>query len=169
ERRRHSCLVPPPRSRGGLHSFPTRRSSDLQVGRQVMIDPRRIHSAEIDPIKASSYRASYYFAGALLSKFGKVTIGLPGGDDFVSRPIDQHIKVFQALGAQVRMFQDYYIIEVAELKGADIYFDTITCGATINAMLAAVRAKGRTRLHNAAVDPEVVDTAAFLNRLGARI
>ncbi|OCT13345.1 UDP-N-acetylglucosamine 1-carboxyvinyltransferase [Paenibacillus pectinilyticus] len=140
-----------------------------QEGGQVVIDPRRIHSAVIDPGKASSYRASYYFAGALLSKFGRVTIGFPGGDDFVSRPIDQHIKVFQALGAQVHIFSDYYVVEAAELKGADIYFDTITSGATINAMLAAVRAKGRTQLFNAAVDPEVVDTAVFLNRLGARI
>jgi UDP-N-acetylglucosamine 1-carboxyvinyltransferase len=140
-----------------------------QEGGQVVIDPRWIHSAVIDPGKASSYRASYYFAGALLSKFGRVTIGFPGGDDFVSRPIDQHVKVFQALGAQVHIFKDYYVVEAAELKGAEIYFDTITSGATINAMLAAVRAKGRTQLHNAAVDPEVVDTATFLNRLGARI
>ncbi|TFE25213.1 UDP-N-acetylglucosamine 1-carboxyvinyltransferase [Cohnella luojiensis] len=136
---------------------------------QVIIDPRRIHNAMIDPGKASSYRASYYFAGALLSKFGRVTIGFPGGDDFVSRPIDQHIKVFKALGAKVYTFNDYYVVEAAELKGAEIYFDTITSGATINAMLAAVLAKGRTQLHNAALDPEVVDTAAFLNRLGARI
>ncbi len=140
-----------------------------QEGSRVIIDPRSIHSAVIDPAKASSYRASYYFAGALLSKFGKVMIGFPGGDDFISRPIDQHIKVFQALGAQVQICHDYYVVEAAELRGADIYFDTLTCGATINAMLAAVRAKGRTQLHNAAVDPEVVDMATFLNRLGARI
>ena len=136
---------------------------------QAFLDPRRIHSSVIDPKKASRFRASYYFAGALLPKFGKVTIGFPGGDDFVSRPIDQHLKVFQALGAQVRLFDQYYAVEASELKGADIYFDTITSGATINALLAAVRAKGRTRLYNAAVDPEVVDTANFLNRLGARI
>lgn len=140
-----------------------------QEGNGVVIDPRWIYSAVIDPGKASSYRASYYFAGALLAKFGKVTIGFPGGDNFVSRPIDQHIKVFQALGAKVHMFEDYYEVEAAELKGAEIYFDMITSGATINAMLAAVRAKGRTVLHNAAVDPEVVDTANFLNALGARI
>lgn len=138
-------------------------------GGSVTIDPRWIHSAVIDPGKASSYRASYYFAGALLSKFGSVTIGMPGGDNFVSRPIDQHIKAFQALGAQVQIFEDYYVVVASELIGAEIYFDTITSGATINAMLAAVRAKGRTLLCNAAVDPEVVDTANFLNRLGARI
>lgn len=140
-----------------------------QDGGQVIIDPRGIHSSVIDPGKASSYRASYYFAGALLSKFGRVTIGMPGGDDFGSRPIDQHIKVFKALGAQVHIFKDHYEVETAGLKGADIYFDTITSGATINAMLAAVLAKGQTRLHGAAVDPEVCDTASFLNRLGARI
>ncbi|QHT60965.1 UDP-N-acetylglucosamine 1-carboxyvinyltransferase [Paenibacillus lycopersici] len=139
-----------------------------QTGGQVVLDPRWIHSAAIDPGKASGYRASYYFAGALLSKFGSVTIGFPGGDDFVSRPFDQHIKVFEALGAKVRLYPEYYSVQAAELKGADIYFDTVTSGATMNAMLAAVRAKGRTQLHNAAVDPEVVDTAAFLNRLGAR-
>ncbi|MBH5316485.1 UDP-N-acetylglucosamine 1-carboxyvinyltransferase [Paenibacillus sp. GSMTC-2017] len=139
------------------------------LGGQVVIDPRNIYSAMLDRGKTSSYRASYYFAGALLSKFGKVSIGLPGGDDFVSRPIDQHIKVFQTLGAKVQMFNDYYEVEASELNGAEIYFDTITSGATINAMLAAVRAKGRTQLYNAAVDPEVVDTAVFLNRLGAKI
>lgn len=151
-----------------------RISSDIgmefkQQGTTITLDPRFIHSAMIDPGKASSYRASYYFAGALLAKFGQVTIGFPGGDDFVSRPIDQHMKAFQALGAKVRFFEDYYTVEATELRGADIFFDTITCGATINAMLAAVRAKGRTHLYNAAVDPEVVDTATFLNRLGARI
>ncbi|WP_151735486.1 UDP-N-acetylglucosamine 1-carboxyvinyltransferase [Paenibacillus tengchongensis] len=140
-----------------------------QDGGQVIIDPSGIHSSVIDPGKASSYRASYYFAGALLSRFGRVTIGMPGGDDFGSRPIDQHIKVFKALGAQIHIFEDYYEVETAGLKGADIYFDTITSGATINAMLAAVLAKGQTRLHGAAVDPEVCDTASFLNRLGARI
>jgi UDP-N-acetylglucosamine 1-carboxyvinyltransferase len=136
---------------------------------QVIIDPRWIHSATIDPGKACHYRASYYFAGALLAKFGKVTIGFPGGDDFHARPIDQHMKAFRALGAQIQLFNDYYIVEASELIGATIYFDTITSGATINAMLAAVRAQGVTRLHNAAMDPEVVDTASFLNLLGARI
>lgn len=149
-------------------------SSDIGMafkreGERIVIDPRWIHSAEIDPGKAASYRASYYFAGALLAKFGRVTIGFPGGDNFVSRPFDQHIKVFEALGAKITMMNDHFVAEAIELKGADIYFDTLTSGATINAMLAAVRATGRTHLHNAALDPEVVDTAAFLNRLGARI
>lgn len=136
---------------------------------QILLDPRYIHSAIIDPGKASAYRASYYFVGALLAKFGKVTVGFPGGDDFVSRPIDQHIKALRSLGAEVNVFNDHYVVEAKQLRGADIYFDMITSGATINAMLAAVRAKGRTRLFNAAMDPEVVDTANFLNQLGAKI
>ncbi len=136
---------------------------------EVVIDPRFIHSATIDPGKAASYRASYYFAGALLAKFGRVTVGFPGGDDFSSRPIDQHVKAFQALGATVIFHEDHYVVESRQLKGADIYFDTVTSGATINGMLAAVRAQGRTNLYNAAVDPEVVDTATFLNALGAKI
>ncbi|OXM88206.1 UDP-N-acetylglucosamine 1-carboxyvinyltransferase [Paenibacillus rigui] len=136
---------------------------------QMRMDPRFIHSATIDPGKASAYRASYYFIGALLAKFGKVTVGFPGGDDFVSRPIDQHIKAFRALGADVTFYNDHYVVEASQLRGADIYFDMITSGATINAMLAAARANGRTRLFNAAMDPEVVDTANFLNQLGARI
>ncbi|WP_284644121.1 UDP-N-acetylglucosamine 1-carboxyvinyltransferase [Paenibacillus silviterrae] len=135
----------------------------------IVIDPRYIYSTTIDPGKASSYRASYYFAGALLAKFGKVTIGFPGGDNFNSRPIDQHMKAFRALGADFRMYEDYYVVEAKELRGADIYFDTITSGATINSLLAAARAKGRTMLYNAATDPEVVDTANFLNQLGAQI
>ncbi|WP_088833139.1 UDP-N-acetylglucosamine 1-carboxyvinyltransferase [Paenibacillus tyrfis] len=142
----------------------TRRPSS-----EIVLDPRYIHSATIDPGKASAYRASYYFAGALLAKFGRVTVGFPGGDNFVSRPIDQHMKAFQALGATVKFREDHYIIEAKMLRGADIYFDTVTSGATINAILAAVRAQGRTNLYHAAVDPEVVDTAAFLNGLGARI
>lgn len=135
----------------------------------IELDPRFIHSATIDPGKASAYRASYYFAGALLAKFGRVTLGFPGGDDFKSRPIDQHVKAFQALGATVAFHEDYYTVEAAELRGTDIYFDTITCGATINSILAAVRARGKTTLYNAAVDPEVVDVASMLNQLGARI
>ncbi|GAA3404348.1 UDP-N-acetylglucosamine 1-carboxyvinyltransferase [Paenibacillus hodogayensis] len=133
------------------------------------LDPRYIHGAALDPGKASAYRASYYFVGALLAKFGRVTLGYPGGDDFKSRPFEQHIKAFEAMGAKATMHDDHYIVEAAELRGADIYFDMVTSGATINAMLAAVRARGRTNLYHASVDPEVVDTAALLSQLGARI
>ncbi|ULL19965.1 UDP-N-acetylglucosamine 1-carboxyvinyltransferase [Paenibacillus sp. H1-7] len=142
---------------------------DREPSGSMRIDPRFIHSATIDPGKSSAYRSSYYFVGALLAKFGKVTVGFPGGDDFVSRPIDQHIKGLRTMGAEFTFHNDHYVVEAKELRGADVYFDTITSGATINLMLAAVRAKGRTRLMNAAMDPEVVDTANFLNQLGAKI
>jgi len=136
---------------------------------EVYIDPRRIHTAMIDPAKASSFRSAYYFVGALLAKHGKVAVGYPGGDDFVSRPIDQHVKALEALGAKFTFHSDYYEVEAASLTGTQIYFDMITFGATVNTMLAAVRAKGVTVLRNAARDPEVVDTAIFLNQMGARI
>ncbi|WP_442603859.1 UDP-N-acetylglucosamine 1-carboxyvinyltransferase [Paenibacillus sp. KN14-4R] len=135
----------------------------------VLIDPRSIHSTYIEPDKAIKVRTAYYFAGALLAKYGKVEIGYPGGDDFVSRPIDQHYKAFEALGATFTLHKSTYEVKATELHGADIYFDMITSGATINAMLAAVRAKGRTTLRNAAKDPEVVDTANLLNQMGAII
>ena len=136
---------------------------------EVHIDPSTIYSTEFDPKKSSSFRTAYYFVGALLAKFGKVTVGYPGGDDFVSRPIDQHVKVFEMMGARFTYNKDYYVVEAKELKGASIYFDTITSGGTINAILAAVRAKGDTVLLNAARDPEVIDTAMLLNEMGAHI
>ncbi|WP_409276183.1 UDP-N-acetylglucosamine 1-carboxyvinyltransferase [Neobacillus sp. SCS-31] len=136
---------------------------------EVSIDPRFISSTEFDPEKSSLFRTAYYFIGALLAKYGKVSVGYPGGDDFVSRPIDQHIKALEMMGAEFTYHKDYYEVETKGLHGSTIYFDTITSGATINAMLAAVRAKGKTVLLNAARDPEVIDTAIFLNKIGARI
>ncbi|MDF2714252.1 MAG: UDP-N-acetylglucosamine 1-carboxyvinyltransferase [Paenibacillus sp.] len=135
----------------------------------ITLSPEKIHNANIDKEKASSYRASYYFIGALLAKYGKVSIGFPGGDNFVSRPIDQHVKGLKAMGAEFSFHEDHYTVEAKKLTGADIYFDTITSGATINCMLAAVLAEGRTVLRGAAKDPEVVDTAVMLNEFGARI
>lgn len=126
-------------------------------------------SGELDIKLASAYRASYYFIGSLLAKTGRVTIGYPGGDDFVSRPIDQHLKAFEAMGAKVELHETHYTVSADRLVGAEIYFDVVTSGATMNAMMAAVLAKGTTVLRGAAVDPEVVDTANFLNQLGARI
>ncbi|MEF3308310.1 UDP-N-acetylglucosamine 1-carboxyvinyltransferase [Paenibacillus sp. GYB004] len=150
-------------------------ASDIGMGTarlangDIRLHPGTIHNANIDKDKASSYRASYYFVGALLAKFGKVSIGFPGGDNFVSRPIDQHIKGLKAMGAEFSFHEDHYTVEAKKLKGADIYFDMITSGATINCMLAAVLAEGRTVLRGAAKDPEVVDTAILLNELGAKI
>lgn len=133
------------------------------------IDTTKINSAIIDPEKSSSYRASYYFIGALLAKHKKVTLGYPGGDNFGTRPIDQHIKGLEALGAKFTFYDDYYVVEADKLTGADIYFDVITSGATINVLMAAVLAEGRTILRNSAKDPEVVDLVMFLNEMGARI
>ncbi len=135
----------------------------------MLIDPRGISHSVLDPRKTSAFRASYYFVGALLAKRGKVSIGYPGGDDFGGRPIDQHVKALRAMGAKFTFHQDRYEVEAERLTGADIYFDMITSGATIHAMLAAVLAEGETVLRNAAKDPEVVDAANFLNQMGAQI
>jgi UDP-N-acetylglucosamine 1-carboxyvinyltransferase len=135
----------------------------------LVVDPRSIHTGELCTNKTSAYRASYYFVGALLAKHGKVTIGYPGGDDFVSRPIDQHFKALKALGASVTMHEKHYTVEAGKLTGATIAFDMITSGATIHAMLAAVLADGETVLRQAARDPEVVDTAQLLVAMGAKI
>lgn len=143
--------------------------SERLAGGDIRLEPSGIRQADIDRDKASSYRASYYFVGALLAKFGRVSIGFPGGDNFTSRPIDQHIKGLTAMGAEFAFYHDHYTVTARKLTGADIYFDTITCGATINCMLAAVLAEGRTVLRGAARDPEVVDTAVMLNAFGAKI
>jgi UDP-N-acetylglucosamine 1-carboxyvinyltransferase len=135
----------------------------------ITINSSHLSGGELDIQLTSSYRASYYFIGALLARCKKVTIGYPGGDDFVSRPIDQHVKVFQALGAHVEFNKSHYTVSADRLKGAEIYFDMITSGATINALLAAVLAEGTTVLRNAATDPEVVDTANLLNQMGAKV
>jgi len=135
----------------------------------LYIDPRGIHSSTLDPARSSAFRTAYYFIGSLLAKLGKVSLGYPGGDDFVSRPIDQHIKALKMMGATFTFYDQHYTVEAKELRGATIYFDVITSGATINVMLAATRAKGTTVLLNAARDPEVTDTANLLNMMGARI
>ena len=142
-----------------------------EEGNIVKIDASEICSAEISPDKSKKYRAAYYFIVALLAKHKKVSIGYPGGDNFGFRPIDQHRKGFEALGAKFTDHKDegYYVVEAARLIGADISLDVITSGATINILLAAVLAVGKTILRNAARDPEVVDLVVFLNKMGARI
>ncbi|MDT8715170.1 UDP-N-acetylglucosamine 1-carboxyvinyltransferase [Clostridium sp. 19966] len=135
----------------------------------VNVDASNIYSTDIDSAKSSKYRAAYYFVGALLAKYKRISIGYPGGDNFGSRPIDQHIKGLEALGAKFSFYENYYVVEADKLLGATIYFDVVTCGATINVLLAAVLAEGRSVLRNAARDPEVVDLAIFLNKLGAKI
>lgn len=135
----------------------------------LILDPTKLHSSIIDPGKASAFRASYYFVGALLHKFKKVSIGYPGGDNFGYRPIDQHIIGLKALGAKFSFFNDHYVVEAEELRGKEIRFEKLTFGGTINVMLAAVKAKGSTVLLNAAKDPEIEDLASMLNKMGANI
>jgi UDP-N-acetylglucosamine 1-carboxyvinyltransferase len=136
---------------------------------ETYIDPTNCMISPLDPLKTSKYRASYYFIGALLAKYKKVSLGYPGGDNFVERPIDQHLKGLKELGATVELKEDHYVIAAERLIGADIHFDVITSGATMNLIMAAVLARGQTTLRNAAQDPEVVDTANLLNQMGAKI
>src|SRR5690625_1563278 len=119
--------------------------------------------------KVKKLRASYYFMGAMLGKFNQAVVGLPGACHLGPRPIDQHIKGFEALGAEVTNEHGAIYIRAKELKGARIYLDIASVGATINIMLAAVRAKGRTTIENAAKEPEIIDVATLLTNMGAKI
>jgi len=143
--------------------------SARREGHTVTVDGGGIRTPEILPEEAGKIRTAYYFVGALLARFGKVSVGYAGGDDFTERPIDQHFKGLRALGASIILYKDHYVVQAGRLKGAEIQFDTITMGATINLMMAAVLAEGRTVLRNAARDPEVVDLAVMLNEMGAGI
>lgn len=127
----------------------------------------------VDQILEEDYikkiRASYYFLGALLGKYKRAQVSLPGGCNIGLRPIDQHIKGFKALGATVKIEHGTVVAEATELQGAHIYMDVVSVGATINVMLAAVMAQGQTVIENAAKEPHVVDVANFLNTMGANI
>ena len=140
------------------------------VGGELMIDPTDIVEAELPSTAIKSLRASYYFMGSLLGRFGRATVTFPGGDNIGPRPIDQHIKGFEALGATVREENDtVYITAENGLKGARIFLDMVSVGATMNIILAAVHAEGTTILENAAREPEIIDLATFLNNMGAQI
>ena len=121
------------------------------------------------PELVNQLRASYYLMGSLLGRFGQVDIPMPGGCDLGPRPIDQHIKGFSALGASVDLEKGFIKIRAKKLKGAHIYLDVVSVGATVNIMLAAVLAEGKTVLENAAKEPEIVDVANFLNAMGANV
>lgn len=123
----------------------------------------------IDQNDIKKIRASYYFVGALLGKYKKAAVSLPGGCNIGMRAIDQHLKGFRALGADARIEHGMIVAEAEVLHGAHIYMDMVTVGATINVMLAAVMAEGRTIIENAAKEPHVVDVANFLNTMGANI
>jgi UDP-N-acetylglucosamine 1-carboxyvinyltransferase len=135
----------------------------------IVIDSRNLNSYTASYEMVKSMRASYYLIGALLGRFKKAEVPFPGGCDFGFRPIDQHIKGFEALGAKVEMEHGIVYASAQELIGSQIYLDVVSVGATINLMLAAVRAKGITTIENAAKEPHVVDTANFLNAMGANI
>lgn len=137
----------------------------------LIIDPRGVKNMPMPFGKINSLRASYYFYGSLLGRYGQATVGLPGGCDLGPRPIDLHLKAFEAMGAA--MTQDGSSMKLATdgkpLKGANIFMDTISVGATINTILAAVKAEGRTVIENAAREPEIIDVVTLLNNMGAHI
>lgn len=136
---------------------------------KMMIDPTGLKSMTMPDGNIKKLRASYYLMGALLGKFGEAKIGLPGGCNFESRPIDQHIKGFEALGATVSNEGGTIHIHAKKLIGAKIYLDMASVGATINIMLAATKAKGLTVIENVAKEPEIIDVATLLNAMGANI
>lgn len=137
---------------------------------QLEIDPTEIVSIPMPTGKINSLRASYYFMGALLGKFGEGVVGLPGGCNLGPRPINLHIKGFESLGTEVTNEHGAMYLRSGDgLVGTRIFMDMISIGATINVMLAAVRAKGRTIIENAAREPEIIDVATLLNNMGAKI
>ncbi|MBO5343991.1 MAG: UDP-N-acetylglucosamine 1-carboxyvinyltransferase [Ruminococcus sp.] len=133
------------------------------------IDPTPIYSFCVPYETARKMRASYYFLGALLGKFNKARVSMPGGCPLGDRPIDQHLKAFSALGANYTLSQGMIDLTADKLCGNPIFFDVVTVGATMNAMLAAVKAEGLTVIENAAKEPHIVDLANFLNSMGANI
>lgn len=135
----------------------------------IRVNAGAINSFVINDDGMKRIRASYYFLGALLGKFKKAEVVLPGGCNIGLRPIDQHIKGFRALGADVRIEHGLIITDAKRLLGSHIYFDGVTVGATINIMMAASMAEGQTVIENAAKEPHVVDVANFLNSMGASI
>ena len=135
----------------------------------VKINAHNVNGHVIEDDYIKKIRASYYLIGALLGKYKKAEVSLPGGCNIGSRPIDQHLKGFRALGAGVDIAHGMIIAQADELKGNHIYLDLVSVGATINVMMAAVMAQGVTIIENAAKEPHVVDVANFLNSMGANI
>ena len=133
------------------------------------IDPTSIDKYCVPYETARKMRASYYFLGALLGKFNKARVSMPGGCPLGDRPIDQHLKAFTSLGARYNLSQGMIDLTADKLTGNQIFFDVVTVGATMNAMLAAVKAEGLTVIENAAKEPHIVDLANFLNSMGANI
>lgn len=135
----------------------------------IIIDPQNMKNIPLDHPAVSKLRASYYFMGALLGKYKEVKMKMPGGCYLGPRPIDLHLKGFEALGAEVKQEKGYYHIKAERLVGSKIFLDISSVGATINIMMAAVYAEGRTVIENAAKEPEIIDVATLLNKMGAKI
>lgn len=135
----------------------------------IIINPKSIVNKEIPENISKKLRASYYFMAALLGKYKKVEMYFPGGCSIGARPIDQTLKAFEKLGAKIIKNKNKYTITAEYLKGAHIYLDMPSVGATINTILASVKARGETIIENAAKEPEIVSVATFLNNMGARI
>ncbi len=142
---------------------------ELSERGSMRVDPRPVHSYEAPADLVRRMRASSYLIGALLGRFGRAEVGFPGGCDIGQRPMDQHLKGFKALGATVNLVRGVYACSAEKLTGSEIYLDVASVGATINIMLAAVKAHGTTTIVNAAREPHVVDVASFLNAMGARV
>ena len=135
----------------------------------MIIDPEKMENKIIPEALSSKLRASYYFMSSLLAKYGKVSIHFPGGCKIGSRPIDQTLKVFKALGANIEEEEFLFNITADELIGAEITLDMPSVGATVNAIIVGSKAKGTTIIHNAAREPEITDLANMLNKMGAHI
>ena len=136
---------------------------------EVVIDTREINCTQAPLDMTSKFRASYYLIGAMLGRCGSAEVGLPGGCNLGARPIDQHIKAFEALGSKVEVGQGKVSAKAKKLVGTSIYMDVVSVGATINAMLASVLAEGTTIIDSAAKEPHIVDVANFLNTMGADV
>ena len=136
---------------------------------EITIDTRNINETVASEELTRKFRASYYIIGSMLGRKGSITVGMPGGCKLGARPIDQHIKGFEALGATVEVGQGKIVAKASKLTGTSIYMDVVSVGATINVMLASVLAEGTTTIDNAAKEPHIVDVANFLNTMGADI
>ena len=142
---------------------------DYEPGKVMRVDPRPAEGTTISYHNAQRLRASYYLLGALLGRCGHAKVPTPGGCEIGTRPVDQHLKGFQSIGAEAGEIGGMLTAECDDLTGGDVFFDMVTVGATVNVMLAASKAKGNTVIYNAAKEPHIVDLANFLNSMGARI
>lgn len=142
---------------------------DYEPGKFMTVDPRPVEGYQVSYRNAQRLRASYYLVGALLGRCGRADVPMPGGCEIGSRPVDQHLKGFQSLGAEAGVIGGVIRAECDQLIGGDVFFDLVSVGATVNIMLAAVRAHGSTTIYNAAKEPHIVDLANFLNSMGAKV